>query len=145
MESDLTTVVFAAENAVMMEDSPIRTKSYALALRIVHLCHFLVQEKREYVMSRQLLKSGTSVGANIEDAQQGQSRRDFASKCAIALKEGYETRYWLRLLRDSQYIRDIEANDLIRETDEVIKMLVSSIRTVKKNGRYEEVLKKTMS
>ena len=119
----------------MMEDSPIRTKSYALALRIVHLCHFLVQEKREYVMSRQLLKSGTSVGANIEEAQQGQSRRDFASKCAIALKEAYETRYWLRLLRDSQYIQTIQANDLIGETDDVIKMLVVIIRTTKRNER----------
>ena len=119
----------------MMEDSPIRTKSYALALRIVHLCHFLVQEKREYVMSRQLLKSGTSIGANIEDAQQGQSRRDFASKCAIALKEAYETRYWLRLLRDSQSIQTIQANDLIHETDDVIKMLVVIIKTAKRNER----------
>jgi len=121
----------------MTDESPIRTKSYALALRIVHLCHFLVQEKREYVMSRQLLKSGTSIGANIEEAQQGQSRRDFASKCAIALKESYETRYWLRLLRDSQSIQTIQANDLIRETDDVIKMLVVSIRTTKRNEKLE--------
>jgi len=119
----------------MTEESPIRSKSYALALRIVHICRFLVQEKREYVMSRQLLKSGTSTGANIEEAQQGQSRRNFASKCSIALKEGYETRYWLRLLRDSCYIRAIEANDLISETDEVIRMLVTSIRTAKRNDR----------
>jgi four helix bundle protein len=135
VESDLTTTLSEVKNDVMTDESPIRTKSYALALRIVHLCHFLVQEKREYVMSRQLLKSGTSIGANIEEAQQGQSRRDFTSKCSIALKEAYETRYWLRLLRDSQYIQILQANDLIHETDEVIRLLVIIIKTAKWNER----------
>ena len=83
-----------------MSESVLKTKSYAFSLRIVKLSRYLVEEKKEYVLSKQVLRSGTSVGANIEEANQAQSRPDFIHKLSIANKEAFETSYWLRLLRD---------------------------------------------
>ncbi len=100
-----------------MDESVLRTKSYQFALRIVKLYKFIVAEKTEYVLSKQILRSGTSIGANIEEATQGQSKADFIHKLSIAQKEAFETDYWLRLLRDS----------------ELQKLLTSSIKTAKNN------------
>lgn len=88
----------------MKQDNLIQTKSYAFALRIVKLYQFLSTEKKEYVLSKQLLRSGTSIGANVEEAMGGCSRADFLHKITIAYKEARETSYWLRLLHDADYL-----------------------------------------
>lgn len=85
-------------------DNPVRSKSFRFAVRIVNLCKFLHDEHKEFILSKQLLRSGTSIGANIAEAQQAQSKADFISKMNIALKETYETDYWLRLLFATQYL-----------------------------------------
>ena len=109
----------------------LKDKSYAFALRIVKLSRYLVEEKKEYVLSRQVLRSGTSIGANIEEAKQGQSRPDFVHKLSIANKEAFETNYWLRLLRDSDLLSEKLAESLIKDCEELQKLLISSIKTAK--------------
>ncbi len=89
-------------------ENAIEIKSFRFAVRIVKLCKYLRSEKKEYVLSKQLLRSGTSIGANTAEAQQAQSRLDFASKLNIALKEAVETEYWLRLLHATDYLRTAE-------------------------------------
>lgn len=103
-------------------------KSYAFALKIIKLNKYLVNEKKEFVLSKQILKSGTSIGANIEEAQAAQSGKDFIAKNYISLKEARETKYWLRLLKDSDFL-PIEYNSLITESEELIKILSSIIKT----------------
>ena len=112
----------------------LRRKSYAFALRIVGLYKFLVNEKREYVMSKQLLRAGTSIGANIAEAQQGQSKPDFIHKLSISLKESFETEYWLDLLRDSDFITQDQASSMIGECKELQRLLTASIKTAKNNS-----------
>ena len=92
----------------MKVDNLVQVKSYAFAVRVVRLYQHLSANKREYVLSRQLLRSGTSIGANVEEGIGGQSRADFVSKLAIAYKEARETAYWLRLLRDTDYRSETE-------------------------------------
>lgn len=110
----------------------LREKSYAFALRIVKLNRYLVEEKKEFVLSKQVLRSGTSVGANIEEAKQGESKIDFIHKLSISNKEAFETHYWLRLLRDSELLVGKLANSLLNDCDELQKLLVSSIKTAKR-------------
>jgi four helix bundle protein len=90
-------------------ENPVQEKSYAFALRVVKLYKHLTVSKKEFVLSKQVLRSGTSIGANIEEAIGGQSERDFLAKMAIALKESRETHYWLKLLRDSEYLTQAES------------------------------------
>lgn len=104
----------------MKEDNVIQQKSYAFALKIVFLCRDLIEKKKEFILSKQLLKSGTSIGANVEEAQQAQSRNDFIFKLSIALKEAYESRYWLHLLRDTHYGTQEQIEPLLREVHEII-------------------------
>jgi four helix bundle protein len=113
--------------------SPLRTKSYAFALEIVKLSRQLTREEKEYVLARQILRSGTSVGANILEATQGQSRADFIHKLSISLKEAVETNYWLQLLRDSDMITQSRATELLDNCRELEKMLTASIKTAKNN------------
>lgn len=115
------------------DENPLKAKSYSFALRIVNVYKFLTAENREYVLSKQLLRSGTSVGANIAEANQGQSRADFVSKLSIALKEAVETEFWLCLLRDSEYLTVKQADSLIEDCIELKKMLTSAIKTTKFN------------
>ena len=117
----------------MVNDSPLRTKSYDFALNTTLLCKKVMLTQKEYVLTRQLIKSATSVGANIEEAQQAESRKDFISKISISMKEGYETRFWIRLLRDAKYISIAQADELLRSLDEVLAMIGSSIKTAKQN------------
>jgi four helix bundle protein len=118
-----------------MKDSILRTKSYSFALRILKLYQHLANERREYVLSKQILRSGTSVGANIEEAGQAQSKADFVHKLSIALKEASETSYWLRLLRDGEILESRLAENLLVDCEELQRMLTASIKTVKKaNG-----------
>jgi len=118
-----------------MEDNPsiLRTKSYDFALRIVKLCRHLIEEKREFVLSKQLVRSGTSIGANIAEAKQAQSKADFVHKLSIAHKESFETEYWLNLVRDSDYISEKQAGALIKDCCELQTILTASIKTAKKN------------
>ena len=110
-----------------MPESIIQQKSYAFALQIVQL-YIKLREQREYVLSKQLFKSGTSIGANVAEATAGQSRKDFLSKMAIASKEARETRYWLRLLRDSELV-DIDVANELQDVNEIIRILTSIVKT----------------
>jgi len=114
-----------------MKDNALKTKSYKFALRMVKLFQYLLNEKKEFVLSKQILRSGTSVGANIEEAFQGESKNDFIHKLSIANKEAFETHYWLRLLRDSEILEKKIADSLLTDCDELQKLLVSSIKTAK--------------
>ncbi|MGH9946520.1 MAG: four helix bundle protein [Pyrinomonadaceae bacterium] len=114
-------------------DNILRDKSYAFSLRIIKLYKHLSETYREYVLSKQILRSGTSIGANIVEATLAQSRMDFISKLSISLKESFETEYWLCLLRDSEYLSSSQAESLIQDCRELQKILTSSIRTAKRN------------
>ena len=96
-----------------MKENIIQTKSYDFALKIVKLHRSLVENKKEFVLSKQLLRSGTSIGANIEEAIGGQSEKDFYAKLTISYKEARETKYWIRLLKDSEYLDKEIANDFL--------------------------------
>ena len=111
-----------------MKENLVRDKSYRFSLSIIGLYKLLV-EKNEFVMSRQVLKSGTSIGANVEEALAGQSRPDFRSKMSIASKEARETLYWLRLLRDSNTLDSEQLVDLIEESESLINILSSIVKT----------------
>lgn len=123
-----------------MKESLIKEKSYKFALEIIGLYKFLVKEN-EYVISKQLLKSGTSIGANIEEALAGQSRADFLSKMSIASKEARETNYWLRLLRDSETIKKKHIENLLIESENLIRMLTSIVKTTSTNSEQQNKLK----
>jgi len=114
-----------------MKENILKEKSYSFALRIVKMGRFLNEEKKEFVLSKQVLRSGTSIGANIEEANQGQSKSDFIHKLSISLKEAVETNYWLRLLRDSEYLSENQAESLLSDCRELEKLLTSSIKTAK--------------
>ncbi|MCK9640955.1 MAG: four helix bundle protein [Prolixibacteraceae bacterium] len=114
-----------------MKQSVLRDKSYIFALEIVKICRTLANVEKEYVLSRQLLKSGTSIGALIREAEHAQSSADFISKMSISLKEANETEYWIMLLRDSNLIDATLANQLILSNTELIRMLVATIKTSK--------------
>ena len=111
-------------------ESIIAAKAYSFALEIVKI-YKLLSERKEYVLSKQLLRSGTSIGANINEAISGQSKRDFVYKLNISLKEARETNYWLNLLKDSEYINLVEYESLNKLCNEIIKMLTSIIMTTK--------------
>ncbi|MHB9132156.1 MAG: four helix bundle protein [Armatimonadota bacterium] len=110
-----------------MAESVIQEKSFAFALEIVDLYRIL-QQQHEYVLSKQLLRSGTSIGANVEEATAGISRGDFRAKLSIASKEARETRYWLRLLQRSQ-ITDVDVTRALGSIDELIRILTSIVRS----------------
>ena len=115
----------------MKVDNPIQTKSYAFALRMVKLYRYLNGEKKEFVLSKQIVPSGTSIGANVEEAIGGQSKKDFLSKMGIAYKEARETHYWLRLLRDSNVLDAKQAESIMEDCEELLKLSGSIIRTKK--------------
>ena len=111
-------------------DSPLLTKSKAFALRIIQVCNAVKRERRESVLTNQLLRSGTSIGANIREAFYGHGRADFAAKLQIALKECSESEYWLELLIESGYYHD---RSILDDCIEIKKLLISSINTTKAN------------
>jgi len=111
-----------------MAKSIVKTKSYNFALKIIKLCAKLKGEKH-FEIATQLLRSGTSVGANVEEALAGQSKKDFFAKMSIASKEARETNYWLRLLRDSEILQKRHVNELIQMSEELIKILTSIVKT----------------
>ena len=122
-----------------MKENIIQDKSYAFALRIVNLYRWLCEEKKEYVLSKQILRSGTSIGANVEEAIGGQSDKDFHSRLSIAYKESRETRYWLRLLHDAKLIDDNAFQSIIADCEELMKILGSITKTMKAKIRNYEL------
>jgi four helix bundle protein len=116
-----------------MKESILRTKSYQFALKVIKVYKQIIAEQKEYVLSKQFLKSGTAPGALVREAEFGQSKPDFISKMSIALKEANECDYWTCLLRDSDFIPQTIATDLLADNIEIIKMLIASIKTAKGN------------
>ena len=114
-----------------MTNQNIQNKSFHFAIRIVNLCKTIRSNRKEYVLSKQVLRSGTSIGANIAEAQNAQSTADFASKLNIALKEATETKYWLRLLYATDYLTKPEFDSIFTDCCEIEKILVSSIKSFK--------------
>ena len=113
-------------------EQTIQEKSFCFAIRIVNLCKYLREDQKEYVLSKQLLRSGTSIGANVAEAQQAQSKADFINKINIALKEAYETNYWIRLLHATQYLNIKEYESIIADCSEMEKLLIAITKTAKK-------------
>ena len=117
-------------SGTQQSESIIAAKAYAFALGIIKLYKGLI-ERKEFVLSKQILRSGTSIGANVNEAVSAQSKRDFVHKMSIALKEARETIYWLRLLKDSDYISETEFDKMFTACDELIKILTKIILTTK--------------
>lgn len=114
-----------------MTDSILKNKSKMFALRIIRLYKYICSEKQEFVMSKQLLRSGTGIGANIAEAFYAESDMDFVHKLSISQKEAGETIYWLELLHESDYMSDAEFDNINNDAEELMKLLTSSIKTVK--------------
>jgi four helix bundle protein len=114
-------------------ESILRTKSYAFGVRIVRLSQFLVTQHREYVLSKQILRSGTAIGALVREAEYGISKADFRNKMSIALKEANETEYWLSMLRDTDYIDETTFRSLSVDCVELIKILIATVKTTQKD------------
>jgi len=112
----------------MKKQNVIKDKTYQFALDIIKL-YLKLREQKEFVLSKQLLRSGTSIGANVEEATAAQSRKDFISKMAIASKEARETHYWLRLFRDSEICEEIDFSDTINNVEEIDKIITAIIKT----------------
>lgn len=117
-----------------MEDSILLVKSKKFAIRIINLYKYLCKDKKEYTLSKQVLKSGTSIGANIRESKFAQSRKDFISKMSISLKETNETQYWLELLYETDYISKAEFESMNEDCHELLKILQASIITAKSNN-----------
>ena len=121
------------QNEVVMQGNVSVEKSFEFAVRIVNLYKYLTGEHKEYILSRQLLRSGTSIGANVAEAQRGQSKADFAAKMSIALKEANETDYWLRLLYRTDYLNERQYSSLSADNQELISILTAVCKTAGKN------------
>ncbi len=116
----------------MKTNNIIQEKTFAFAIRIVSLCKYLVAEKKEFVLSRQLLRSGTSIGANVEEAIGGVSKKDFLNKLSISYKEARESIYWLKLLYATDYIKKDEFENIHNDAEEIFK-IIGKIQITMKN------------
>lgn len=117
-----------------MKENILIEKSIDFAARIIKLQTYLVKTKKEHIISKQIVRSGTSIGANINEANYGQSKADFISKLHIALKETAETEYWLRLLEKSEILKTNELDSLLKDCLEIKRVLIASINTAKNNN-----------
>ena len=115
-----------------MKENVLLEKSFAFAIRVVNAYKYLVEEKKEFVMSKQLLRCGTSIGANAEEAVGGQSKADFISKLSIAYKECRETKYWIRLLQMTNYLAETQATSLLEDNEELLRIIGSIQITTRK-------------
>ncbi|NTW32756.1 MAG: four helix bundle protein [Bacteroidetes bacterium] len=118
-----------------MAKSILKEKSYAFAVKIVKLAQYLQNEKKEFILSKQIIRSGTSVGALIREGEYGQSKADFIHKMSIALKEANESEYWLSILKDTNYIDEQLYDNTVVYCKELIAMLVSTVKTAKFNEK----------
>jgi four helix bundle protein len=116
-----------------MSENILLEKSYKFALRIVKLSQYLNDEKHEYVLSKKILDSGTAVGVLVEEARQGENKADFLQKYSVANKEAFKTNFWLRLLRDSKFLSEKQAQSLLDDCEELQKMLIASLKTARKS------------
>ena len=122
-----------------MKENILANKTIDFAVKIINFYKFLCNEKREYVISKQILKSGTSIGANVRESRNAQSEADFINKLNIALKEADETQYWLEIMEKSDIINIEQFDDLNKDVNEIISILVSTLKTLKKKmARSEE-------
>ena len=117
-----------------MKDSLVFEKAFKFSIRIVNLYKYLVKEQREYVLSKQILRSGTSIGANIKEGLYSQSKKDFISKMNIALKEAAETEYWIELLKETDYLKKDLSDSILSDAIEIRKMLTSIVKTSRENS-----------
>ena len=115
-----------------MNDNVIVDKSFDFAVRIVNLSKYLVEQQKEYVLSKQLLRSGTSIGANVSEVQRGQTKADFTAKMCIALKEANETDYWLKLLHRTEYLTEAQYTSIYEDMQEILGILTAICRTTNK-------------
>ena len=115
----------------MKADNIVQIKSYAFAVKIVNVCKDLIEQKREFVLSKQLLRSGTAVGALIEEAIGGQTDKDFFAKLTIAYKEARETKYWIRLLTDTNYMDSKTSQELSNDVEELVRLIGSIQKTMR--------------
>ncbi len=113
------------------KENPLRDKSYAFALLMLKKCINLQKESKEYVISKQLMRSATSIGANIEEAIRGQSGKDFIHKVSISYKEARETHYWIRLLGDAEILSQDETNEYLEKVEELLRIMTSIQKTMK--------------
>lgn len=109
----------------------IANKSYAFAIRIIRLYKFFIEEKKEFILSKQLLRSGTAIGALVKEAEHAQSKYDSLNKMNVALKEANETEYWLMLLRDTEYISTKEFDSINADSSEILRLLISIVKSTK--------------
>lgn len=117
-----------------MKENIIQQKSFAFAIRVVNAYKYLTEHKKEFVLSKQLLRSGTSIGANVEEATGGQSKKDFIAKISISYKEARETKYWLNLLTATDYLDEKLSKSLLDDAEELCKILSSILLTTKQNN-----------
>lgn len=117
-----------------MKENIIQQKSFAFAIRVVNAYKYLTEQKKEFVLSKQLLRSGTSIGANVEEATGGQSKKDFIAKISISYKEARETKYWLNLLTATDYLDGKLSKSLLDDAEELCKILSSILLTTKQNN-----------
>jgi len=113
----------------MKRGNIVQEKWYAFALRMVRMYQHLTEQRKEFVLSKQVLRSGTSIGANVEEAVGGQTGRDFVARMTIAYKEARETHYWLRLLRDAGYLNETESVSILTDCEELLRLTASIIKT----------------
>ena len=118
-----------------MKDNIILNKSFDFAIRVIKLYKHLCDDKKEYILSKQLIRSGTSIGANINEAQAGQSKRDFIAKMSIASKEARESKYWIDLLIKTDYlnINETHVRSLLNDIEEIVKLLTSIVKSSQEN------------
>src|SRR5215203_7390422 len=116
-----------------MSENILQEKSYKFALRIVKLSQYLNDEKHEFVLSKKILDSGTAVGVLIEEARQGENKTEFLQKYSVANNEAFKTNFWLRLLRDSGFLSEKQAQSLLDDCEELQKLLIASLKTAKKS------------
>ncbi len=119
----------------MPKENLIKDKSYEFALRVIKLYQYLIKEKKEFVISKQILRSGTSIGAMIRESVYGESRADFIHKLSMANKEAHETQYWIQLIRDSHFISAKAADSLLIDCEELCKIISRIILTTKSNSK----------
>lgn len=117
-----------------MKENVIQQKSFAFAIRVVNAYKYLTEQKKEFVLPKQLLRSGTSIGANVEEALGGQSKKDFIAKISISYKEARETKYWLNLLTATDYLDEKLSKSLLDDAEELCKILSSILLTTKQNN-----------
>ena len=114
------------------DESLVHKKSYAFAIRVVNMVKYLRENAEEFILSKQVLRSGTAIGALIRESEFAQSSADFANKLSVALKEANETEYWLNILKDTGYIEEEAFDSMLTDCGEITALLVSSIKTIKK-------------